>query len=43
MSLIMVGMNHRTAPVELLERVAVPPGGLVKALHALRVREHLAA
>jgi glutamyl-tRNA reductase len=35
-------MNHRTAPVELLERVAVPPGGLVKALHSLRVREHLA-
>jgi glutamyl-tRNA reductase len=35
-------MNHRTAPVELLERVAVPPGGLVKALHALRVQEHLA-
>lgn len=42
MSVIVVGMNHRTAPVELLERVAVPVGGLVKALHALRVREHLA-
>ncbi len=42
MSVIVVGMNHRTAPVELLERVAVPAGGLVKALHALRVREHLA-
>ncbi len=42
MSVIVVGMNHRTAPVELLERVAVPPSGLVKALHALRVREHLA-
>jgi glutamyl-tRNA reductase len=41
-SLIVVGMNHRTAPVELLERVAVSPGGLAKALHALRVREHLA-
>jgi glutamyl-tRNA reductase len=39
---IVVGLNHRTAPVELLERVSVPPAGLVKALHALRVREHLA-
>ena len=35
-------MNHRTAPVHLLERVAVPQAGVVKALHALRVREHLA-
>ena len=42
MSVIVVGLNHRTAPVELLERVSVPPAGLVKALHALRVREHLA-
>jgi glutamyl-tRNA reductase len=41
-SVIVVGLNHRTAPVELLERVSVPPAGLVKALHALRVREHLA-
>lgn len=40
--MIVVGLNHRTAPVELLERVSVPPAGLVKALHALRVREHLA-
>ena len=32
MSLVVVGLNHRTAPVDLLERVAVPPAGLSKAL-----------
>ncbi len=41
MSLVVVGLNHRTVPVELLERVAVPPDGLPKALHALARREHL--
>jgi glutamyl-tRNA reductase len=42
MSLVVVGLNHRTVPVELLERMAVPPEGLPKALHALARREHLA-
>jgi len=41
-SLIVVGLNHRTVPVELLERMAVPPSALPKALHALTQREHLA-
>jgi glutamyl-tRNA reductase len=41
-SVIVVGLNHRTAPVELLERVAVPTRSLMKALHALSAREHLA-
>ena len=35
MSVIVVGLNHRTAPVELLERMAVPAAGLPKALHDL--------
>ena len=41
-SLVVVGLNHRTAPVELLERMAVPARALPKALHALAAREHLA-
>jgi glutamyl-tRNA reductase len=41
-SLVVVGLNHRTAAVDLLERMTVPPGALPKALHALAGREHLA-
>ena len=36
-SVIVVGLNHRTAPVELRERVAVPSSRLDKALHDLVV------
>ena len=42
MSLVVVGLNHRTVPVELLERMAVPPEGMPKALQDLSRREHLA-
>ena len=42
MSLLVVGLNHRTVPVALLERLAVAPDALPKALHALMRREHLA-
>jgi glutamyl-tRNA reductase len=42
MSLVVVGLNHRTVPVGLLERVAVAPEALPKALQALTRREHLA-
>ncbi|HEV2994285.1 MAG TPA: glutamyl-tRNA reductase [Acidimicrobiia bacterium] len=42
MSLVVVGLNHRTAAVDLLERMTVPPAGLPKALHTLADREHLA-
>jgi glutamyl-tRNA reductase len=42
MSLVVVGLNHRTVPVGLLERMAVSPEDLPKALHALSRREHLA-
>jgi glutamyl-tRNA reductase len=41
-SLAVVGLNHRTAAVDLLERMTVPPAGLPKALHTLADREHLA-
>jgi len=41
-SLVVVGLNHRNAPVELLERMAVPARALPKALHTLTAGEHLA-
>jgi glutamyl-tRNA reductase len=41
MSLLVVGLNHRTVPVELLERMTVPDERLAKALHDLAAREHL--
>jgi glutamyl-tRNA reductase len=40
-SLIVVGLNHRTAPVTLLERMTVPEELLTKVLHDLVAREHL--
>jgi glutamyl-tRNA reductase len=40
-SLIVVGLNHRTVPVELLERMTVPEAQLPKVLHDLAGREHL--
>lgn len=41
MSVIVVGLNHRTAPLELLERMTVPSGRLPKALADLRDRAAL--
>ncbi|MGQ0826202.1 MAG: glutamyl-tRNA reductase [Actinomycetota bacterium] len=41
MSLIVVGLNHRTVPVELLERMTVPQHLMPKVLHDLAAREHL--
>ena len=41
MSVIVVGLNHRTVPVELLERMTVREPELAKVLHDLASREHL--
>jgi glutamyl-tRNA reductase len=40
-SLVVIGLNHRTTPVELLERMAVPPPELAKALHTLERSDNL--
>jgi glutamyl-tRNA reductase len=40
-SLVVIGLNHRTTPVELLERIAVPPPELAKALHTLERSDNL--
>ena len=41
MSLVVVGCNHRSTPLDLLERMTVAPGDLPKALHELASAEHL--
>ncbi|MBO0731099.1 MAG: glutamyl-tRNA reductase [Acidimicrobiaceae bacterium] len=42
MSVVVVGLNHRTAPLRLLETMSVAPEQLPKALHDLTGRDHLA-
>ncbi len=41
MALLVVGCNHRSAELGLLERVAVPADELPKALHAVASLEHV--
>ena len=41
MSVVVIGLNHRTAPLELLERVTVPGDALAKALHDLGSRPNV--
>jgi glutamyl-tRNA reductase len=40
-SVVVIGLNHRTVPLELLERTTVPPDGLAKALHDLMSRPNV--
>jgi glutamyl-tRNA reductase len=40
-SLVAIGLNHRTAPLELLERMTVSDAALPKALHDLVARENV--
>ena len=42
MSVVVVGLNHRTVPLPVLERMTVTASRLPKALHDLRGRRHLA-
>ena len=41
MSVVVIGLNHRTAPLDLLERMTVGDGQLPKALHDLTTRSHI--
>ncbi len=41
MSIVAVGVDHRSAPLSLLERMTVPAAGLDKALHELGSSDHL--
>jgi len=40
-SVVVIGLNHNTAPLELLERTAVDDVRLPKVLHDLGTRQHL--
>ena len=41
MSLIAVGLNHKTAPIPVLERLAISAEDLGKALNQLNNYEHV--
>ncbi|HEY7069665.1 MAG TPA: glutamyl-tRNA reductase [Acidimicrobiales bacterium] len=41
MSVVVIGLNHRTAPLDLLERMAISDGQLPKALHDLCTRPNI--
>ena len=41
MSIVVIGVNHRTCPVDVLERVMVPVDSMPKALHGLMVRDDI--
>ena len=41
MPLVVVGLNHKTAPIELLEQLAISEEMLPKALHQLGTYEHV--
>jgi glutamyl-tRNA reductase len=40
-AIVVIGVNHRTAPIDLLERVAIVPDQLPKALHDLGQRGNI--
>ena len=41
MSVVVVGLNHRTVPLDVLERMSVPAGSLAKALDSVAGRDHV--
>jgi glutamyl-tRNA reductase len=41
MSIVVIGVNHRTGPLELLERLAIPASDQAKALTGLTARESI--
>src|SRR3954468_10764320 len=42
MSVLVVGISHRTAPIRVLEQVCVTPDGVEKLLASLRQADHVA-
>ncbi len=41
MSVVVVGLNHRSVPLDLLERMTIDDSRLPKALHDVSCREHI--
>ncbi|MDQ3737947.1 MAG: glutamyl-tRNA reductase [Actinomycetota bacterium] len=42
MSIVVIGVNHRTGPLSVLERVAIPPEQVAKAVATLSRRDNIA-
>ena len=41
MSIVVIGINHRTSPVNLLEKMTIADSAMPKALHSLSVRDDI--
>src|SRR5918992_1702749 len=41
MPIVVVGLNHKTAPISLLDRLSITESELLKALHQLETYEHV--
>lgn len=41
MSIVVIGLNHRTSPVEVLEKVMIPDNEMSKALHGVASRDDI--
>ena len=41
MSIVVMGVNHRSAPLDVIERVSISDGALAKALHGLAARDNV--
>jgi len=41
MSIVVIGVNHRTGPLEVLERLSIAPDDVAKAVSSLAARDHL--
>ena len=41
MSIVVIGINHRTSPVTLLEKMTIADSAMPKALHSLSVRDDI--
>jgi len=41
MSVVVIGVNHRTSPLRVLERVAIGAEAMPKALHALASKDNI--
>ena len=41
MSVVVIGLNHRTMPLDLFERMTIDDAGLPKALHELVAFDNL--
>ena len=41
MSIVVLGVNHKSAPLDVIERVSISHDSLPKSLHGLVSRDHV--